>query len=183
MSINSLDIYNSFNIFAEDVLKTVERLPLLYKTIKIKAPRIEELYELYFLKLWAEFESSFEIAIIGLITGEIIGHNGTVIPIATTSTPQEMRSIVLQNKKHIQLIPLNNSLDLAKLYLSNAEPIGSLDERQKQEIDMAHKLRNRIAHKSDKSNEEFLEVVKKLGVPAASKSSRVEETLSSSSSH
>lgn len=112
------------------------------------------LYESTFLSATALFENLLERFLVEMVCGErgrTKGHYALVRP----RNREVFRTLFRKNGQYADLLPYKKMVDVAKVYLNNGNPFALLDETDRDLLAQASKIRNAIAHKSEKALREF----------------------------
>lgn len=116
---------------------------------------IETAYESLFLRAMVGFEQYCELLFFGIVHRDIRYAAAEVQPQIRKVATNAFRGIVLQNKKYLDWIPYDNTVNRASLYLLDGKPFTGLDGNEIAKIKKMHLIRNAIAHVSDHSQREF----------------------------
>ncbi|MEQ9147827.1 MAG: hypothetical protein RLP13_06095, partial [Cytophagales bacterium] len=114
-----------------------------------------------YLDLFTEFESLIERLFFGILSGTV-SHTDNTISRRVLIKPVTEVEIVIKGEKrtYVDWLPFKeNTIKRAKIYFVNARPFSDLTILERTKLSNFHKIRNAIAHKSKKVNDQFQTII------------------------
>ncbi|GAA0871622.1 hypothetical protein GCM10009117_07680 [Gangjinia marincola] len=117
-----------------------------------------------YLDLFTEFESLIEKLFLGILSGSVSHTDGTVDRKVSIKPVTEVEIVIKGEKRtYVDWLPYKeNTLKRAKIYFVDARPFSDLTVLQKNKLANFHKIRNAIAHKSQKVSDQFQAIIQGL---------------------
>lgn len=110
-----------------------------------------------YLDLFTEFENLIEKLFLGILNGTVSHINQIVTRKVKIKPPSEVELVIKGEKRtYVDWLPYReNTIKRAKIYFVDGRPFTNLTDMQKGKLKNFHKIRNAIAHKSKKVNDQF----------------------------
>lgn len=117
-----------------------------------------------YLDLFTEFENLIENLFIGILGGTVSHTDNTIIRKVRIKPVREIEIVIKGEKRsYVDWLPYKeNTVERAKIYFDNGRPFTNLTTLQKDKLTNFHKIRNAIAHKSKKVNDQFQTIIQGL---------------------
>lgn len=118
-------------------------------------------YDGLFFGLFTDFEQFIEELFWGILKGKIKIDELKINQIrkVTISPQSEISSVLLGGQRYLDWLPYNKTIERAKIFFIDGKPFTNLTQDQKNDLGYYHKIRNAIAHKSPKSQEDFNKII------------------------
>lgn len=143
----------------ENLDYTRKKTETLYRRGKISRRDLHFVYEGLFLRAVAGFEVYLEDLFILILNGKSTYPKGTISLRVTPSSPQALRTVLLQGRPYQKWLPYENTEARAKVYLDGGGPFSRLKQPDKDSLAKITKVRNAIAHRSPHAMSEFSRTV------------------------
>lgn len=159
----SLTLHNEFSIKVR-ALDTIRiNFEKAFVSHLISDSDIIQGYAGLYLDLFTEFEGLIERLFIGILSGSVTPNNKTIRRKLTISPVSEIESILLgENRQFLSWLPYIHTINRAKIYFDGGKPFVLLNDVEKGKIKTYHKIRNAIAHKSNKAENDFRIIINGL---------------------
>lgn len=112
------------------------------------------LYESILLTATAVFEHLLEDLLVEMVCGPPSTHPGH-FPLLRPKSRAAFRHIYLQGQGYVSMLPYNNTIRMADLYLNGGLPFTLVANPERDLLSQAIKIRHAVAHRSKKAYQEF----------------------------
>ena len=113
-----------------------------------------------YLDLFTEFEGLIEKLFIGILSGSVTSNNPNVRRKLSIKPVSEIEQVLIGEKRSfLDWLPYDRTIDRANIYFYGGLPFSSLNGVEKGKIKTYHKIRNAIAHKSKKADNDFQNII------------------------
>jgi len=142
----------------------VEQSRLKYENLfaagSLDVDDVRQGYSALYLDLFTEFEATVERLFVGLLDGTYRSANRDVVRQARI-TPKNMTiTILFGGRSYLDWLPYaEHTLKRARRFFSDGRPFSYLGDVQKTRLHNLHIIRNAIAHKSTKSQDDFQNLI------------------------
>jgi hypothetical protein len=141
---------------------TRKRMESLHGDGHVTLRDISSVYEALFLRAVVAFELYCETLFYNIMTGGIRYSERKAKCKLIGVSAKTLRAILLQEKKYLDWLPYDNTINRAKLYIHNPKgddkigrPFVELDAGEKSQLSSIYRIRNAIAHSSTHALAEF----------------------------
>jgi hypothetical protein len=143
----------------EAVEHTRQRMERLYGSKQIALRDLHTAYEALFLRAVVRFEAFLETLFIQILEGKTSYPAKRVQVKMSASSKSALMEILLQDRKFLTWLPIQDTLKRANLYLKDGRPFEELDPNARNMLSTVTRIRNAIAHSSDHAADEFRDKV------------------------
>ncbi len=151
----TLTLYKSYNKQLLSIENTRNRCEVLFSAKSLDNLDIQLIFGGLFLEVFTGFESLIEDLFMGLITGKL--YSSTMKRKVKISPRKSVQDIVFAGKPYLDWFPYNTRTEpMAKRFFDGHISFCALDIVQKEEMQFYHIIRNALAHKSEKAENDFL---------------------------
>lgn len=142
---------------------TRKKIERLVQNGKLSRRDSAHMYEGLFLNAYAAFEGFLEDLFIGLLIENrgIESGRSDIKPRVSIHSHMIAREVLigLSPRKYIDWLPIERTLEMAKIYFRGGRPFNDLSNSQKSHLSKCAVIRNAIAHKSRYGLKKFEEIV------------------------
>ncbi|MBW2645616.1 MAG: hypothetical protein JRE23_05480 [Deltaproteobacteria bacterium] len=158
---HSRTLHNEFSIKVQALDATRQSFENAFVAHLISDADIIQGYAGLYLDLFTEFEGLIENLFIGILSGSVTPNNTIIKRKLTIKPVSEIEPVLLgERRAYLDWLPYaNNTIRRANIYFNGGKPFTLLDDIGKGKITTYHKIRNAIAHKSKKANNEFQKII------------------------
>ncbi len=161
---HSRTLHKEFSIKVQALNVTRQCLENAFTAHLISDADIIQGYAGLYLDLFTEFEGLIENLFIGILSGSVTPNNTIIKRKITIKPVSEIESVLLgERRAYLDWLPYDNhTIKRANIYFDSGKPFTLLNEIEKDKIKTYHRIRNAIAHKSKKANNDFQNIINGL---------------------
>jgi len=156
---NSITIHKEFQRKVKELNEIRKNFEVAFNAGNINAVDIIQAYSGLYLETFTYFENLIENLFIGLIDGTVVHHTSTIGRKVKIKPTSEVQSVVFSQKQYLDWLPFDKTMPRAYIYFTDGKPFSLLTSDQKRKLTNFHKIRNAIAHKSNKALLEFEKII------------------------